>query len=548
MIYKPSNTHIQNRFPGQLIRPSIVLLGLASLAACGGGGSGGKIAGPGSNDDYQPGVFLDYDTFFARCDAPRSGTNPATGSAYPDIQGSTTDENNFLRSYSNDTYLWYDEITDSDPAGYDDPLNYFALLRTTATTPSEQPKDKFHFTYDTDDYNQLSQSGVSAGYGVKWVLLSRTPPREILVAYTEPDSPATNLALPLERGAEVLEIDGVDINDNTDAGIDTINAGLFPSDVGEVHTFTVRDLDTTGTRTLSMTTESVTSAPVQNTKVLTTLSGAVGYMIFNDHIATAEQALIDAVNQLNSHNDDQGIDDLVIDIRYNGGGFLDIASELAYMVAGPVPTAGRTFEELQFNDKHPATNPITGQALSPTLFHTRARGAPFNGTAGQALPVLNLPRVFVLTGPGTCSASEAVMNGLRGVGVEVIQIGSTTCGKPYGFYPTDNCGTTYFTIQFRGVNEMDFGDYTDGFSPDNTPADQAGSLVPGCSVADDFTKQLGDPTENRLSVALAYRDGQACPATSAGAPAALSKPAVSFDAIDGVVPKSPFHTNRIVLP
>ena len=57
------------------------------------------------------------------------------------------------------------------------------------------------------------------------------------------------------------------------------------------------------------------------------------------------------------------------------------------------------------------------------------------------------------------------MNGLRGVGVEVIQIGSTTCGKPYGFYPTDNCGTTYFTIQFKGVNDAGFGDYSDGFSP-----------------------------------------------------------------------------------
>ncbi len=549
MIYKPSNSHIQNSLPGRSIRLSIALLSLASLAACGGGSSGGKLAGPGSGsgDDYQPGVYLDFNTFFARCDAPRSGTNPATGSAYPDIQGSTTDENNFLRSYSNDTYLWYDEITDRNPASYDDPLNYFDLLQTTATTTSGQPKDKFHFTYDSDDWYQLSQSGVSAGYGAQWALLSSTPPREILIAYTEPNSPATNLAMPLARGAQVLEIDGVDVNDGTPAGIDTLNAGLFPSDAGEVHTFTVRDLGAADTRVVSMTTANVASAPVQNTKVLTTPTGAVGYMLFNDHIATAEQALIDAVNQLNSHDDGQGIDDLVIDIRYNGGGFLAIASELAYMVAGPVPTAGRTFEELQFNDKHPATNPVTGQALSPTPFLTDALGSPFNGSAGQALPVLNLPRVFVLTGPGTCSASEAVMNGLRGVGVEVIQIGSTTCGKPYGFYPTGNCGTTYFTIQFRGVNEMDFGDYTDGFSPDNTPANQAGSLVPGCSVADDFTKQLGDPTENRLSVALAYRDGQACPAASGSAPNALSKPAAGFDAVDGVVPKSPFHTNRIVL-
>ncbi|MDZ7769432.1 MAG: hypothetical protein U5K38_10330 [Woeseiaceae bacterium] len=74
---------------------------------------------------------------------------------------------------------------------------------------------------------------------------------------------------------------------------------------------------------------------------------------------------------------------------------------------------------------------------------------PFFNTriSGQALPTLDLPRVFVLTGPGTCSASESIINGLRGVDVDVVQVGSTTCGKPYGFYPTGNCGTTYFTIQ-----------------------------------------------------------------------------------------------------
>ena len=58
----------------------------------------------------------------------------------------------------------------------------------------------------------------------------------------------------------------------------------------------------------------------------------------------------------------------------------------------------------------------------------------------------------VLTGPDTCSASESVINGLRGVDVEVNLIGGPTCGKPYGFYPQDNCGTTYFAIQFQGVN------------------------------------------------------------------------------------------------
>ena len=138
------------------------------------------------------------------------------------------------------------------------------------------------------------------------------------------------------------------------------------------------------------------------------------------------------------------------------------------------------------------------------------------------------------------------MNGLRGVDVDVIQIGSTTCGKPYGFYPVDNCGTTYFTVQFRGVNEKDFGDYTDGFSPTNTAAN-AGTVVPGCSVADDFTNPLGVATEGRLAAALAYRDGQACPAASGFGPTpGLSKTAAAPRPADGVVYRSPWDSNRIM--
>ena len=86
-----------------------------------------------------------------------------------------------------------------------------------------------------------------------------------------------------------------------------------------------------------MTSVDVTSTPVQNVDTVTTASGKVGYMLFNDHIATAEQELIDAVNQLKT----AGISDLVLDIRYNGGGFLDIASELAYMIAGNARTTAR---------------------------------------------------------------------------------------------------------------------------------------------------------------------------------------------------------------
>jgi hypothetical protein len=521
-----------------LVSRSFLSVALLALASCGGSSGSG-----GNNDDWQQGVFLDFMTFYAMCEAPRAGINPATGDPYPDVQGDTLDENNFLRSYTDDTYLWYDEVTDRDPGLYSDPLDYFDLLVTNAQTPSGTAKDQFHFTYDSEEFYQLSQSGVSFGYGITWAFISNTPPRKLVIAFTEPNTPATNLAVPLARGADIIAIDGVDVANGND--VDTLNAGLFPSADGEQHTFRVLDLGSNTPRDVVLTATTITAAPVQNTQVISTPAGeAVGYITFNDHSSIAEQALVDAVSQLNAHNNGAGIDDLVLDLRYNGGGWLDIAAELAYMIAGPGPTAGMVFEELFFNDKHPVTDPVTGQPLVPVPFHTTTLG--FSGPANQPLPVLGLSRVYVLTSGGTCSASEAIMNGLRGVGVEVIQIGSTTCGKPYGFYPTDNCGTTYFTIQFKGSNEAGFGDYADGFSPAN--ASGPGEDVPGCSVADDFTRQLGDPIEARFAAALAYRDGAGCPVASGVAPGVLSKASLPLNAVEAVVPKLPWQMNRMLRP
>jgi carboxyl-terminal processing protease len=528
---------------GQSARRLVLSAALLGLSACGGGGGGdggGSSSGGGSGGiQYTAGVFMPSSSFAAQCAAPRTGIDPATGRLYPDVPGSVTAENHWLRSWTNELYLWYREVPDVDPASFPTTEAYFELQKTTATTASGKPKDRFHSTFPTAEFRQLAQSGVQAGYGLEWVIVSGVRPRRVVVAYTQPNSPATSANL--TRGAEVLAVDNIDlVNTSSQAGVDTLNAGLFPATVGESHTFRVRDLSGTE-RSITMQSANVTSAPVQNVRELSTSTGTVGYMLFNDHIATAESALIDAVNTLRSAN----VTDLVLDIRYNGGGFLDIASELAYMIAGSGPTAGRAFETLRFNDKHTTTDPVTGEPLTPTPFHTTRQ---FSTPAGQPLPTLNLQRVFVLTGPSTCSASESIINGLRGVNVEVIQIGSTTCGKPYGFHPADNCGTTYFSIQFQGDNAQGFGDYTDGFSPNNATG-AAGFRIPGCSVADDFSRALGDPQERRLAAALRYRaNSMDCPTASGFAPGMLSNLGgfVSLDQADGVMRRGPWRENRIL--
>jgi carboxyl-terminal processing protease len=512
-------------------RAATAILG-AALVACGGGGGGGGDAVTSTV------TFAPSSTLAAHCALPRTGFDPTTGAPYPDQQGTTLDEQNWLASWTNELYLWYDEVPYGNPTSYLTALSYFDVLKTPNLTGTGKPKDRFHFTYPTPVWESLSQTDSQPGYGATWVLLTTTPPRSAVVAYTEPGSVATSAGVALSRGAQILQVDGVDlVNDDTESGVDTLNAGLFPATAGEVHVFVVRDLNSATTRTISMTSSNVTSTPVQN---VTTLAGGVGYFVFNDHTASAEPQLISAVSQLKAAN----VSDLVLDLRYNGGGYLEVASELAYMIAGPTATGGKTFELEKFNDKNPTTDPVTHLPIAPMPFLQNAAGLSTT-PAGTALPHLDLPRVFVLTGPDTCSASESVMNSLRGAGVQVIQIGSATCGKPYAFYPADNCGTTYFSIQMQGVNNVGFGDYSDGFVAQNgtTTGLASGAIFPGCSVADDFTHSLGDPGETRLATALQYRTSGSCPA-----PTGVAQPGLvqGLSATDGHVSKNVFLSNRIL--
>lgn len=469
---------------------------------------------------------------------PRTGID-IEGNPFPDRQGTLLDELNWLRSWSNETYLWNDEILDQDPGGFATPEDYFAVLKTNDVTPSGEDKDDFHFFEPTEDFLEARNSVASAGYGASFSILNSTVPRDVRVRYTDPDTPASNTnggLAPFLRGARILQVDGVDlVNDGTSDGVDTINAGLFPATAGEQHTFLVEDLGGTR-RTVTLTSANVSRAPVNTTAIINQGADRVGYIAFNTFGPfSSEEAIASAISEM----DAAGVSDLVLDLRYNGGGLLAVAGQLGYMIAGDAATNGRTFELLRFNDDAGNFNPVTGEFNEPIPFYST--GVGFSLASGTPLDTLNLNRVFILSTGGTCSASEAVINGLRGVDIEVILIGDTTCGKPFGFYPTDNCGTTWYTIQFQGVNDKGFGDFADGFVPDNSNF-QFGVRLNGCVVEDDLAAPLGDPNEALLSAALQYRADGTCPApppvsvSEAGA-SAESQSAVVADtrlSIDGV--------------
>lgn len=227
-------------------------------------------------------------------------------------------------------------------------------------------------------------------------------------------------------------------------------------------------------------------------KVVTSPAGRkTGYILFMDHNQGAQDELIAAFQQMR----DQQVADLVLDMRYNSGGYLYIAAAAASMVAAPA-SEGQVFEKLNYNAKRPGDT-----AGSFVLFSSRVQVGETQYPRGTTLPQLGLPRLYVLSSSLTCSASESIINGLRGIDVDVVLVGGTTCGKPYGFRRKDNCGMAFFPIEFQGVNAKDFGDYSAGFQAN-------------CKVAGDNTKQLGNPDEPLLAAALHHIDTGSCPATS----------------------------------
>jgi hypothetical protein len=173
------------------------------------------------------------------------------------------------------------------------------------------------------------------------------------------------------------------------------------------------------------------------------------------------------------------------------------------MIAGN-SALGSVFTEIIFNDK--LSNEDT------TFRFSAISSSNLSVPKGTVLPKLGLSKVYILATENTASASEYLINGLRGIGVEVIQIGTTTTGKPFGWQAKENCGTTYSTIQFKGENAKGYSDFVYGFIP--SAVDNGAENVRGCLVYDDLTKLLGDESEHMLANALFFIDNNECPVSA----------------------------------
>jgi hypothetical protein len=439
-------------------------MGLAAallVAGCGGGGgdSGACVSG-------SPEV----------CAAGSQSSSPPPPDNSERYAGICTPDGvkNFTRTYMNEAYLWYREIPVVDPAQYANVGSYFFALLTPALDPNGQRKDRFSFIVTATDADSLL-TGAATTYGVQWEPDAQGRQR---AAFVEAGSPAQVAGL--ARGAELVQV--------TTPG----TPDWFPNGPAQI-SFVYRSAPGQATASATLTSAALQEDPLPLVSNLVSTGGhKVAYLLFNAHTQGAQDKLIAAISGLPQ----AGVGDVVLDIRYNRGGFLYTALSVSSMLTGP-QADGRVFERLQYNDKRQAETDASILDFSGVVQVGEASYA-----AGTPLPRLGLPRVFLLTTGNTCSASESIINSLRGVGVEVILVGSTTCGKPYGFSRKDNCGLSYFPIEFQGVNDQGFGDYAAGFTPT-------------CAAADDFDHALGDAGEGMLSTALKFVDTGSCPQPAA---------------------------------
>lgn len=450
---------------------------LALLSACGGGGSSSSSS---STSTASP-------TAKSLAQICTTGSPYVVDASSKTTSGTYRDEQKWVYAYLSERYFWYKDMpsnvqatdskyniyTSNDGSfNYANSLsNYYYALINPNKASSGKYVDEFSFLAPTGYWNSYINS-VELGYGIS-VTGTVGSLSGVKISYVYPGSSGETAGF--KRGDIISSIDNYPAT-TTDVDIGTaFNAALYPTTTTS-HTFTLVRNGATVTITATPKTETLKQV---ESKVLTNGNEKVGYLLFNSHVLSAESDLIAATTSFKNQN----VNDVVIDMRYNGGGYLSVASALSYSVAGAAITAGKAFETVIYNDKRSKEN----------------FAFPFYDTSssGSSLPSLNMARAYVLASSDTCSASEAVVNSLRGVGVDVQLIGATTCGKPYGYVAQDNCGVTYAAMEFVGLNAKN-----EQVNPDG--------MTPNCAAGDDLTHALGDSREAMLSVALGMQQGLTC--------------------------------------
>lgn len=273
-----------------------------------------------------------------------------------------------------------------------------------------------------------------------------------------PDSPASEAGL--KRGAMISLINGKKINNNN---INNFYYDILSPDATINYTLTedvVEGGTITGQKEYTITSKATYNNPVIFSNVKEDIEGhRIGYLVYSGFEAGFDQELFNVFKDFKNKN----VTDLILDLRYNGGGHTMSANLIATCIAGTA-SQGKVFSSLRYNDERMAK--LNNKREDELFAYSSYPNLGTSLSAGS----LNLPRVYCLVGNGTASASELVINSLEGIDLDVILIGEKTTGKNVGMeyeeYTVRNNTYRVVPITFQSYNAKGFGEYEKGFEPD----------------------------------------------------------------------------------
>ncbi len=404
---------------------------------------------------------------------------------------------NFIWRAMNDIYLYKADVPDlaDDRFATQEELDEF--LQTFSS-----PEDLFYrglvaghdeFSFLVSDYRALERSfdGLTISNGMQYGIIPYTSTsQEVIgfVRYVLPNTSAEEQGI--KRGDLFNTVDGVQLTrDNYFRLLQPADytIGLAQVENGEIIS--------TG-ETVSLQKEEYSNNPVFIAKTLPTSGGKVGYLMYNGFTSSYDAVLNDTFAMFQA----EGVTDLIVDLRYNSGGSVETANDLASMITGQF--TGEIFSKEQWNEDYQTILETTAPESLINRFNK-------NIGTGAAINSLGLSKVYFITTLRTASASELLINGLKPY-IEVIQVGENTTGKfqasttlydsPDFRRSGANLGHTYAVqpLIYKTLNANNVSDYVNGLPPD-------------VEISENFRNlgMLGDPQEPLLAAVLDVIEGRA---------------------------------------
>jgi C-terminal processing protease CtpA/Prc len=413
--------------------------------------------------------------------------------------------------YAKEDYYWYDALPTYDvfnPRGFTATADIDALTKEVNAISQYKinPATNLPYEYYTPSPGEAKYSFIDEGevstklnavtgdFGFAPLYNTTT---DLRVKYVYPGSPADLAGI--KRGYRITAING-QTNLTYDGTTTSTNVNFIINAYSNSSNITMTLLKPDGTSfNVSLTAAVYTINPVITSKVIDLGNGKkVGYMVFNSFVILKNaQPQIDAAF---STFKTAGITDLVVDLRYNGGGYVETAEYLDNQIA-PASTNNSLMYTAYYNNtltagkevllKNQVRKDDNGKSYNYGQVDFSVAG---NQTKFGTTHPLNLSRVFFIVTGSTASASELTINNLRPY-MNVQLVGRTTYGKPVGFFDIDINKYTMYIPEFETKNSAGQGGYYTGMVPATTD-------YPGYSAADDATKEFGDVTEGLLASVL----------------------------------------------